>query len=193
MVGLWNDKCSEWALGDSAILQRFHVGEPIRLFGVVFTDQFRSVVEYDDAVKFDIGERLHDVVHVVIAVIHKSFDEVRKRRADIPEVNLPNLFGAEIANHFFGTFVGELGTAFQPRAATEANSDVWAIGDLQGSFITFEVGEDAAWNASQYGLRGIIRMDADAHIRLFGYWNNLFDEVGVVVPNFLLRELSPVR
>ena len=142
--------------------------------------------------KFDVAQRLHDLVHVVVAVIHEGLDEVRQRRADVAEVDLPDLRGAEVADHLLGVLAGELAAAFEPGAAAEADADVRAVGDLQGPLVAVEVAEDAARHAGEHGHRRVVGMDADPHAGLFGDRGHLLDEVGVVVPDLFLRELAAV-
>ena len=118
---------------------------------------------------------------------------MRQRRADVAEVDLPDLLGAEVADHLFGILAGELLAALEPGAAAQADADVRAVGDLQRPLVAFEVAEDAARHAGQHGHRRIVGMDADAHARLFGDRRHLLDEVGVVLPDLFLGELAAVR
>src|ERR1700733_8573298 len=174
------------------ILQCLHIGEAVGLLRIVSAYNFRRVVEDHDAVELHLYQGRHDLGHVVISVVHEGFDEVRQRRADIAEMDLPDLFRTEIADHLRRVFMHERRAAFVPASATKTDADVGAVGNLHGSLIAFEIGEDAAWNPCQYGLRWIIRVDADADAVLFGDRRKLLDEIGVVLPDLFFRELAAV-
>src|SRR5580698_9169503 len=174
------------------ILQCFHVREAVGLFREMATYDLRRVVEDHDAVKLHFNQRGHDLRHIVVSIVHKGLDEVRQRCAYVAEMDLPDFLRTEIANHLRRVLMHESRAAFVPASATETDADVGAVGDLHRSFIAFEVGKDAAWNSSQYGLRGIIRVNSNADTVLFRYWCNLFDEVGVVLPNLILGKHAPV-
>src|ERR1700733_11206015 len=174
------------------ILQCLHIGEAVGLLRIVSAYNFRRVVEDHDAVELHLYEGGHDLGHVVISVVHEGFDEVRQRRADIAEMDLPDLFRAEIADHLRRVLMHERRATLVPASATETDTDVGTVGDLHGSFIAFEIGEDTAWNPGQYGLRWIIGVDSYAHAVFFRHRRNLLDEVCVVLPNLFFRKYAPM-
>src|SRR5262249_12120861 len=63
---------------------------------------------------------------------------------------------------------------------------VGAVRALQRPLVASEVAEDAAWDTSQGVDRRIIRVEADEDSLAFRHGPDLADEVGVVVPQFLL-------
>ena len=52
--------------------------------------------------------------------------------------------------------------------------------------------ENTPWNAGEHRHRRVVRMDADPDALTLSDRNHLFDEVGVVVPDLLDRELTTV-
>src|ERR1700691_3957976 len=174
------------------ILQCFHIREAVGLFRIMTTYDFRCVVEDHDAVKLHFNQGGHDLGHIVISVVHEGLDEVRQRRADIAEMDLPDLLRAEITDHLRRVFMHERRAAFVPASATQTDADVGTVGNLHRSLIAFEIGEDAAWNPCQYGLWWIIRVDSDADAVFFSDWRNLLDEVGVVLPDLFFRKHAAV-
>ena len=55
----------------------------------------------DDTVISHVHQRLHHLVHVVVSVIRKSLVKMRKRRADIPEMDFIDLLlGTKMADGF---------------------------------------------------------------------------------------------
>src|SRR5207342_1877147 len=173
--------------------QGFHVGEAVRRLRVVPANHRRAVVQDDDAVERDVAECLHDLPHVVVAVVHERFDEVWQRRADIAEVNLPDLLRAKVADHLFGIFPGQLLATLEPRAAAQTDPDVRAVGDLHRTLVALEVAEDASRYTGEHRHGRIVRVDADVDAHFLGNGRNLFYEVGVVLPDLVLRELAAVR
>src|ERR1039458_419591 len=190
-----NKCCHEiltFGLRVGAVQQGAHVGEAIGGLRVAAADQPGRVIENHDAIVVHVAQRLHDLVHVVVAVIHEGLDEVRQRRADIAEVNLPDLVGAEVADHLLGILAGELLAALQPGAAAHADADIGTVGNFQRPFVAIEVAEDAARHAGQHGDRRIVGMDADAHARFVGNRRHLLDEVSEVLPDLFLGKYAPV-
>src|SRR5258707_2573120 len=57
------------------ILQRLHIRESVGLFRKVAANYCRCVVEDDDAVKLDLHQGFHDLVHIVIAIVHEGLYE----------------------------------------------------------------------------------------------------------------------
>src|SRR6202041_2181357 len=135
---------------------------------------------------------LHDLVHVVIAVIHEGLNKVRQRRAYVAEMNLPDFLRAEVANHLFGVFAGKLAAALKPRAATQADAHVGAVRDLHGAAVAVEVGENAARHSGQNWHWRIVGMDSDTHSRLLRNRRHLPDEIRVVRPDLFPGEFAAV-
>src|SRR5207237_10935264 len=113
------------------------------------------------------AKRLHDLPHVVVAVVHERLDEMRQRRADVAKMDLPDLPGAKEADHLLRVFAGELLAAFEPRSAAEADSHVRTVRDLHRWLVAFEGAEDAARHTGQHRHRRIVRVNADPYARLF--------------------------
>src|ERR1022692_4651124 len=180
-------------LSVGAIMKALHDVNFVGSLGVVTALHGGGVVQYHDAVEVHVVQRLHDLVHVVIAVIHKGFDEVRQRCAHVAEMNLPDLPGAEIADHLLGVFLSQGFAALQPGPAAQADPHVRAAGNLQRALVAPEVAEDATRHARQHRHRRVVGVDADAYTVLLRHRRHLFDEVGEVLPDLFIAELAPVR
>src|ERR1700691_5486979 len=111
------------------ILQCFHIREAVGLFRIMTTYDFRCVVEDHDAVKLHFNQGGHDLGHIVISVVHEGLDEVRQRRADIAEMDLPDLLRAEITDHLRRVFMHERRAAFVPASATQTDADAVFFSD----------------------------------------------------------------
>src|SRR5437762_11834231 len=92
--------------------------------------------------------RAHDLLHVRIAVIHKGLDEARNGRADVAEMDLPELAHVREGPRRFQDILAHAAAAFHPGPTTETDADVRTVGDFQGARVTVEVAEDAAWHAA---------------------------------------------
>src|SRR4029079_6724734 len=171
-----------------AIQQRLHVREPVRGLRIVPAHHRRTVIENDDALEVDVTERLHDLPHVVVAVVHERFDKMRQRGADVAEMDLPDLPRAEISNHLLGILSRQLLAALEPGPATQADADVRAVSDLHRPLVALEVAKDASGNAGKHGHRRVVRMDADVSSAPLRYRRNLLDEVRVVLPDLVLAK-----
>src|SRR6187549_1229044 len=88
---------------------------------------------------------------------------------------------------------GQLLAPLQPGAAAQADSDVRAVGDGHRPLVALVVAEDAPRHPGEHGHWRIVGMNADVHAGLFGDRDHLLDEVGVVLPDLLFRELPAVR
>ncbi len=117
---------------------------------------------------------------------------MRQRRTDVAEVDLPDLLGAEVADHLFGVLARELAAAFEPGPAAQADADVRTVGDLQGSLVAVEVAEDATRDAGEHGHRRVIGMNPDPDAGPLRDRGDLLDEIGVVLPDLFLRVRAAV-
>src|SRR5678815_282578 len=82
--------------------------------------------------------------------------------------------------------------SFHPCARAEADTNIRAVGDLEGAGVSLKIPKYAARDATQLGHRRIIRMDADPHPQLFCNRNDLFDEIRVVIPKLFRAEFAAV-
>src|SRR4029077_19811317 len=114
------------------------------------------------------------------------------RRADVAEVNLPELvhFGEGAAS--FEYVLAHLLATFHPGPRAETDADVGTIGDLQSADVAIEVAEDASRHSAQFRHRRIVRVDANAHAQFFCNWHDLLNEKSVVFPKLFLAVLAAV-
>ncbi len=80
---------------------------------------------------------------------------------------------SEVANGF-EHMLTHLQPAFEPASCTQANPDVGAVGDLDGSSVPLEAAKKATGDAPQRVDRRIVWMDADIDLSLFGYRDQLY-------------------
>ena len=90
-----------------------------------------------------------------------------------------------MADGFGDVLAGAL-APFDPGADAEADADVRAVGDFKRLDLAIVVAEDAARDAGKFGHRRVIRVNSDSDTKLFGHWNNLLDEMRVVLPDLFL-------
>ena len=170
-----------------------HVADTMCNAAVGGTDQAWDVVRDGSAVEADLDQGPHDRVHVHIAVIQEGLGEAWQGRVHIAEMDLKDLAPAtEVADGIHQVLAHE-GAAFEPAAAAQTDADAVAVGDLQGATIALKTAEDAARHSAEFGHRGIVGMDADAHAQFLRYWCDSPDEVREVVPDLFGRVLAPVR
>src|SRR5437763_14924937 len=115
-----------------------------------------------------------------------------ERRADVAEVDLPDLPGPEVADHLLRVLAREPPAALEPGPAAQADPDVRAVGDRQGTLVPVEGAEDAPRDAGEHRYRRVVRVDPDPDAGLLGDRRHPPDEVGVILPDLFRRELAPV-
>jgi len=176
-----------------AVEQSPHVREAVGRLRVVAAHHPRAVIKDHDAIELDVVQGFHDLLHVVVSIIHERLHEARQGRADVAEVDLPDLPGAEVSDHLLRVLARESAAPLEPGPAAQADPDVRAVGDLQGAPVALEVAEDAARDAGQHRHRRVVGVDADPDSGLFRDGGHLLDEMGVVVPDLFFREDAAVR
>src|SRR5437667_9223946 len=90
----------------------------------------RNMIGDHNPIEFDVHQSLHDLAHVVIAVIDHGLGEMRQGCAHVAEVYLEELLhAAEILDHLHRVLAGHR-AALQPRSTAQAHADVRTVRDL---------------------------------------------------------------
>src|SRR6185369_4579333 len=102
------------------------------------TDHSRNMIGDHGTPEVHIVECFHQFIHVRVTVVHEGFDKVRYRRADVAEVNLPELVHFGEGAGSFKDIPAHLLAAFHPGPRAETDADVGTIGDLQSADVAIE-------------------------------------------------------
>ena len=142
------------------------------------------VVGDDNAVKVDFDQFLHHSVHVEVAIVDIGLNKVGQGLIDIAEMDFVDFaLAAKFLNRFEDAFAHQ-GATLEPAADAEANANVGAVGNVEGALIAVVVAEDAAGDTREFGLRGIVGVEADFNPGFFGNRHNFLDKTLIVRPNF---------
>src|SRR5206468_1160688 len=108
------------------------------------SDHARNVVRDHGAAEVHLIQRLHQLAHVCVAVVHEGFHKVRDRPADVAKVYLPELVHPGECTGGFKHILPHLLATFHPGSRAQTDADVRTVGDLQRPRVAVEVPEDAA-------------------------------------------------
>src|SRR3954470_12819588 len=121
------------------------------------------MIRYDDAFELHFTQRLHDLVHVEVAVVYERLAELRQRGTHIAEVHFENLaLRPERQHSFHRIFAEGLPSAFAPGPDAKAHAEVVAAGDLECPLVS-GVGPESARHAAERCHWRIVGMKPDPH------------------------------
>src|SRR5581483_5656214 len=113
-------------LGVRPVQQRLHIADGKGGAQARVAAHARNVVRDDHAVELHLPQRLHDLVHVHVAIVDERLDEVRQWMVDVAEVHLEELaLAPKVANGLQHRGTHAL-AALQPAAGAEADADIRA-------------------------------------------------------------------
>src|SRR5207248_4483315 len=105
------------------VVQRPDVADAVGPRRAAVPDHLRHVVGDENAAKIHGHQGAHDLLHVRIAVIHKGLDEARNGRADVAEMDLPELAHLCEGPRRFQDVLAHAAAAFHPGATTEPDAN----------------------------------------------------------------------
>src|SRR5579883_493630 len=147
--------CAGWLVSRpdlflGALEQRLHIADRVGGAQAWIVSHPGDVIGDDDAAEADLLERLHDLVHILVAIVYEGLDEVGQGCGHVAEVDLEELLlSGEVADRLDDIDPPAI-SAFEPAADAETDADVGAVGDRQGALVALEGAEDSG-HAAQSG------------------------------------------